>query len=134
MEFLKFIFLLVSFLIYSACSQHSKDDVFGKYVNTYEKDAEHYVVLNPDSTFFHYYKKEGKEAYINEGSFELRAGSLLINGWDELGKCVYYNTERNIGDKNILMEITIDYSDKELEFDFVYPDASPKEVNFRKIE
>lgn len=135
MKLIKLISAIMPYLICSACSRPSNEDLFGKYVNTYEKDAEHYVILKSDSSFFHYYKKNGMDAYINEGTYQIKHGFCLwIHGWDELGTCVYYDIERHNGGKNIMMEITYNSFKKELEFDYVYVDASSKEVNFKKVE
>lgn len=136
MKAVNIVFMLIFSFMFLACSESSRDELPGKYVNTYEKDAEHYVILKPDSTFFHYYKKKGQEAHVNEGTYKRISKRFAINiiGWDELGECVYYSTENNTGDRHLAMEIYFDTWDQELEFDLNYPDASSKEVNFKKVK
>lgn len=136
MKAVNIVFMLIFSFMFLACSESSRDELPGKYVNTYEKDAEHYVILKTDSTFFHYYKKNGQEAHVNEGTYKRisKGFAIFIDGWDELGECVYYSTEKNTGTRNIMMKIYFDTWDQELEFDLIYPDASSKEVNFKKVK
>ena len=62
MKAVNIVFMLIFSFMFLACSESSRDELPGKYVNTYEKDAEHYVILKPDSTFFHYYKKKTEDS------------------------------------------------------------------------
>ncbi len=136
MKAVNIVFVLIFSFAYFACSKSSRVELTGKYVNTYEKDAEHYVILKSEGTFFHYYKKKGMEAHVNEGTYRRisKGFDIYIKGWDELGECVYYSTKNNTGSRGVGMEITFDTWDQELEFDLNYPDASSKEVNFKKVK
>lgn len=78
-------FLAVIFLI--ACKQAKKDrDIIGRYINTYEIDAVHYVDLRADNTFLHYYKKMHNEAKVNEGKWEQASDSeIAFREWVTFG-------------------------------------------------
>ena len=52
MKAVNIVFMLIFSFMLLACLETSEDELPGKYVNTYEKDAEHYVILKTDSTFF----------------------------------------------------------------------------------
>lgn len=48
-----------------------KESVIGKYVNVFEPETIHFVELRPDSTYFHYYKKNNELERINSGKWKL---------------------------------------------------------------
>lgn len=70
------IIILFSCIIYS-CNLKRQErvenryDVIGKYENTFDRDASHYVELKADSTFIHYYKKADEQPKENRGIWSL---------------------------------------------------------------
>ncbi|MCS6820171.1 MAG: hypothetical protein NZ522_09495 [Chitinophagales bacterium] len=84
--------LLVGMLL-AACKDVKKSedttDVTGRYVNTFEPEADHYVDLKADSTYFHYYKKENEPAKINEGKWSLsirpNKTEVIFREWTTFG-------------------------------------------------
>lgn len=47
--------------------ESNTNKLLGKYINTFEQDAIHYVELKSDSTFVHYYKKGHTPNKVNKG-------------------------------------------------------------------
>lgn len=83
------ILTVIGVCIFYGCTNHSenfevvqpsKEILVGKYVNKYETAAEHYVVLKPDSSYFHYYKLDTVERK-QSGKWNL---SKLSNGGSAL--------------------------------------------------
>ncbi len=96
----------------------------GKYINCYEEDAIHYVQINTDSTFVHYYKKGNEQEKINKGSWRLTTKpsktEVVFDTWTTFGyndvdacqKCLW----------------AVKFRDGELVFSY----DMPKEMNFTK--
>jgi hypothetical protein len=72
-----------------ACNNENTDNIIGRYVNTHELEAKHYVQLDADSTFFHYYKKGAEPALENKGhwrtSIRPKKTEIIFDTWVDFG-------------------------------------------------
>jgi hypothetical protein len=107
-----------------ACSKKNST-VIGKYVNTFEPDADHYVELKADSTFIHYYKKNN-EVKENKGVWRLSIDpeqtQIIFDTWVDFGY-----KDLPICDHCLRM---VQLKDEELMFNV----DLPNEVNFKKSD
>lgn len=95
--------MLLGFLL-NFCDNNKQDSIIGKYENFSEKNAIHYIKLNSDSTYIHFYKNE-----LNEKSdtanwrFNLEKDgdkTVIFYNWNSYGiktelsceNCVYVTT------------------------------------------
>ena len=116
---------LVVILLF-ACNNESTDNVIGRYVNTYESEAKHYIQLDADSTFLHYYKKNNETAKENKGTWKLlvtpEKTEIVFRTWKTFG----------YGDSNDCNDCIrfVKFKKGEMIFD----SDLPKEMNFKKEE
>lgn len=118
--------VLIMGLLLATCKDVKKpEDITGRYVNTYEPEADHYVDLKSDSTYFHYYKKENQPAKINEGKWRLSVRShkteVVFREWVTFG---YKGPDSCNG---CLWAVKLE--DEELIFNV----DIPEEMNFKKV-
>lgn len=120
------IFLIIFIFLYS-CRSEKKDvtGVIGKYINSYEADASHYVELKSDSSFFHFYKKGSDTERINEGKWSSKEKNgfieITFNTWTTFG---YDNGE---GCPHCLWSVKLKNDELIFNIDL------PIEMNFKKI-
>src|SRR5688572_28123689 len=81
--------ILILGLLVCACTTKKSNEILGKYVNEFDKESIHYVILKPDSTYLHYYKKNDQEQK-NTGKwrFELLSNSrnvIIFHDWVSYG-------------------------------------------------
>ena len=72
----------------NACTDnHIADSISGKYVNVSEPDADHYLELNPDSTYIHVYQKDGqRNEYKGTWHFSRSEDEVYFKMWIGFGK------------------------------------------------
>ncbi|CAN5271046.1 hypothetical protein BH09BAC3_BH09BAC3_35170 [soil metagenome] len=118
--------VLAIVLLYACNNNESKDNVIGKYVNTYESEAKHYVVLEADSTFLHYYKKNNEAVKENKGNWKLlitpKKTEIVFRTWKTFG----------YGDSNdcngCIRFVKLEKGE------MIFDSDLPKEMNFKKEE
>ena len=118
---------LIIIIIFLSCTNNRRleqNEIFGKYINSFEKKAEHYVVLNSDSTYLHYYKSDTAE-FVSTGkwsSYRNTNGGVRIAflKWSTYG---YKNSS-----SCAKCYWAVDIKNGELYFSY----DSPNEMNFRK--
>jgi hypothetical protein len=82
--------LTIVTIILLSCNRDSPSNtnIVGKYVNTFERDAIHYIVIRPDSTFLHYYKK-GELMQENSGVWDISVAQndteIVFKTWKSFG-------------------------------------------------
>lgn len=122
------ILIIVLFgLLMSACnSKYEQKNLTGKYINTFESEAIHYVELKADSTFLHYYKKGNERAQVNKGTWKYigtdKKAEVVFKTWTTFGVNKQYDC------KECLRFVKI--KDGELIFNV----DLPTEMNFKKEE
>jgi hypothetical protein len=120
------IYLILGIVLLYACNRNNidADNVVGKYINTFEDDAIHYVELKADSTFLHYYKKGEEEQQENIGSWKLlksdRENEIVFRVW------IAFGINRQF-DCNGCMRF-VKWVENELIFNY----DLPNEMNFKK--
>lgn len=114
-------------LLYS-CNRNviDTDDVTGKYINTFEPGAIHYVELKADSTFLHYYKKGTEIPQENRGAWQLlksdKKDEIVFRTWTAFGSNKQYDCNGCIR--------YVKLREDEMIFNVDLPD----EMNFKKEE
>lgn len=87
-------FLLLLILV----SCQNRENIEGKYINSYSKNIEHYLILNKDNTFIHYFKDKNKKELINKGLwFKTNSKELEIKltPWIDYGDYIYEKLKCN---------------------------------------
>jgi len=126
MEVVKKLSILSILIVILSCGEMEKKDVYGKYYNTFEEGVNHYVALNEDNLFVHYYHKKGEEEKYNKGKWTLRTEEngvvkVSFKAWESFG--IY---AKEYGCSNCLW--TVKLKDGELGFNY----DLPREMNFYK--
>jgi hypothetical protein len=123
----RIIIIIFTGLFLSACnSMNEQIDFTGKYRNTFEPEATHYVELKADSTFFHYYKNGDEPALENKGywrtSVRPQKTEIIFDTWVDFG----YKDEAACN--GCLRAVKIENSELIFNVDL------PSEMNFKKEE
>lgn len=95
----KLLILIVLPILFSCNSNNQKGNtssMIGKYINTFEKDAIHFVELKADSSFIHYYKKGKALHKENKGiwsviespkKIEIKFDTWIDYGYTNISTC-----------------------------------------------
>ncbi len=71
-----------------ACSNNDETTITGRYINTYEPNAIHYVELKDDSTYMHFYKNN-KTTKASKGNWNLitkaHKTEIMFSDWYSYG-------------------------------------------------
>ncbi len=126
-EMRNWIMILLIGMLAAACKKNEQsDDITGRYVNTFEEDANHYVDLKADSSYFHYYKKGNMPAEINEGKWRLsirpHKTEIVFRKWITFG---YKDLDSCSG---CLWAVKLENGELVFNIDL------PEEMNFQKVE
>ena len=121
----KILIVVLIGLLLSACnSMDEQSNITGKYRNTFEPEATHYVELKTDSTFLHYYKKGNEDAQENKGTWRFiktdKKEEIMFSTWTTFG----INKQYDCNDCLRFVKI----KDDELIFNV----DLPSEMNFKK--
>jgi hypothetical protein len=85
----KWLILCLIAIIMNACCNNQESNVAGKYINKFEQNAKHYIELKNDSTYLHYYKKNGELFKENLGSWCLLKSQnkieIVLDNWTDFG-------------------------------------------------
>lgn len=98
--------------------------MIGIYVNTYESEVKHYVQLDADSAFFHYYKRNNETAKENRGKWKSlvtpEKTEIVFRTWKTFG---YGNSSDCNGCIRFI---------KLKKGEVIFNSDLPKEMNFKK--
>lgn len=83
MKVFRVLVILSSILVFIACGE--RKSIFGRYSNTFDTLAIHYVDLRGDSTFYHFYKRDSTEL-MNSGQWSWgKKNKVWFNEWRHFG-------------------------------------------------
>jgi hypothetical protein len=120
--------LILGFLLLCSCNRNvvNTDNVVGKYINTFESDAMHYVELKADSTFLHYYKKGAEIQQENKGTWQLlksdKKNEIVFRTWVAFGINKKYDCNGCIRYVKLMGD------------EMIFNVDLPNEMNFKKEE
>lgn len=101
------------------CSANER--IVGRYINDSESDADHYLELKTDSTFYHSYLRDSvKLENIGVWSFDVKRCQVVLSYWKSFGK---------YSDENCLSGCSASVLFRENELIFSY---DLDEMNFKK--
>jgi len=114
----------VIIILLFACNDENTNNVIGRYVNTYESEAKHYVQLDADSTFLHYYKSKNETPKENKGNWTLlvtpKGTKIAFRTWKTFG----YGDSSNCNGCIRFVKLK--------KGEMIFDSDLPKEMNFKK--
>ena len=126
MRVLKYYFIIIIAFAYSCGESIKQKEMVGKYINTFETGVEHYIILNNDSTYLHYYKSPTLDL-TNTGKWSINKDAngkinIAFIDWATYGYKNDFACEKCYW--------SVELRDNELIFSY----DTPNEMNFKKAE